>query len=650
MAFGILVLITALSISAVAIYYSVAGLVAIFAAAAIPIIVMGGVLEVGKLVTAVWLHRYWYQAKWWLRTYLALAVVILMFITSMGIFGFLSKAHIEQTSQSAETTSQVSRINTEIARLNSTIENAVRKIKDAENSGQTNNNNVQDQIDREQERIDNAYDRIKPLVEEQNKIIEERTKFYTKQVDTIDAEINKLQGYIDSGDIKKAQQMVGARADGVFGSRTAKKFSEWQDAKKQEKQIILDKIENDSIVKEARAEIKRLRGNVEKEIANSNDIINNLRKEIGTIKIEDNTEFIAGQQEIIKTSNEEIDKLTESKYALEAEYRKLEAEVGPIKYIAEFIYGEKADRDLLEEAVRWVIITIIFVFDPLAVLLLIASQYTFEYNRGGWFPPPPGRREDDEPKKDPEEDPTKDGEDIESEKEPDNDTTPDEPTKAEKSEVENESSSRSTSHVSESDSSIEQGHTLGENEETEDGRNQTTDRSDEKETTTDDDQTEPEEQIVEDKQLSNEGTFYEPAIEKDVVDETITQMKEDQEWWQDQKSMAGVVKVDAEGKVVAEEDGTVEIEDDKPALREYESATGERFKIKADILEEKQQPKIKEKDLENMIKGADEDVLEKVYKEMVNETSAKKTLPKSDDEENLKLEENTSWLPLQRKP
>ena len=68
MAFGILVLITALSISAVAIYYSVAGLVAIFAAAAIPIIVMGGVLEVGKLVTAVWLHRYWYQAKWWLRT------------------------------------------------------------------------------------------------------------------------------------------------------------------------------------------------------------------------------------------------------------------------------------------------------------------------------------------------------------------------------------------------------------------------------------------------------------------------------------------------------------------------------------------------------------------------------------------------------
>jgi hypothetical protein len=97
MLFGILTLISALTISAVAIYYSVAGLVAIFAAAAIPIIIMGTALEVGKLITAVWLHRYWRQAAWWLKTYLSIAVVILMFITSMGIFGFLSKAHIDQT-------------------------------------------------------------------------------------------------------------------------------------------------------------------------------------------------------------------------------------------------------------------------------------------------------------------------------------------------------------------------------------------------------------------------------------------------------------------------------------------------------------------------------------------------------------------------
>ena len=83
----------------------------------------------------------------------------------------------------------------------------------------------------------------------------------------------------------------------------------------------------------------------------------------------------------VRTANTEIETLTDQKFELESEYRKLEAEVGPIKYIAEFVYGEQADRNMLEEAVRWVIITIIFVFDPLAVLLLIASQYTFEWNR-----------------------------------------------------------------------------------------------------------------------------------------------------------------------------------------------------------------------------------------------------------------------------
>ncbi len=103
MIFGILTMLIALCISAVAIYYSVAGLVAIFAAAAVPIIIMGGVLEVGKLVTAVWLHRFWNKAAWWMKFYLSIAVVVLMFITSMGIFGFLSKAHIEQTTASMET-------------------------------------------------------------------------------------------------------------------------------------------------------------------------------------------------------------------------------------------------------------------------------------------------------------------------------------------------------------------------------------------------------------------------------------------------------------------------------------------------------------------------------------------------------------------
>src|SRR5210317_1340265 len=103
-------LLSGLSISAVAVWYSVAGLVAIFAASAVAIIIMGGVLEVGKLVTAVYLHRYWNMTVRWLKTYLSVAVIFLMFITSIGIFGFLSKAHIEQTALSSEATAQVDAI------------------------------------------------------------------------------------------------------------------------------------------------------------------------------------------------------------------------------------------------------------------------------------------------------------------------------------------------------------------------------------------------------------------------------------------------------------------------------------------------------------------------------------------------------------
>ena len=178
MLIGILTFLSAISISAVAIYYSIAGLVAIFAAAAIPIMIMGGVLEVGKLVTAVWLHRYWGQATWWLKTYLSIAVVVLMFITSMGIFGFLSKAHIEQTSAGEESIAKVEQIENEIVRLNAVIDRADDKIEALETSGSGSDANIQSQIDKEQDRIDKAFERIKPAIEQQNKIIEDARGIY----------------------------------------------------------------------------------------------------------------------------------------------------------------------------------------------------------------------------------------------------------------------------------------------------------------------------------------------------------------------------------------------------------------------------------------------------------------------------------------
>jgi len=410
MVLGFLTFFSALTISAVAIYYSVAGLVAIFAAAAIPIIVMGVSLEVGKLVTAVWLHRNWERAAWWLKTYLSIAVLVLMFITSMGIFGFLSKAHIEQTSAGTESIAQVERIENEIKRNEDIIVRAENQIKKLESSGTGSDANIQSQIDKEQERIDNAYKRIQPAIDEQQAIIDSQASLWRSELAKIDAEIETLQGYIDNGETKKAQQMIGASADGIFGKKTADKIGDWQDEKQKERLALIKKIEeatNNPQAKAAAEEIKRLRKTAEDQVKQSNALIDRLRKQLGNTDKADSIDAEIDTQTLrIKNANTEIDTLVEQKYKIEGEYRKLEAEVGPIKYIAEFIYGEQADQTLLEAAVRWVIIIIIFVFDPLAVLLLIASQYTFNWYRedkGGSLPPksdPEGPNKDNDDDRD----------------------------------------------------------------------------------------------------------------------------------------------------------------------------------------------------------------------------------------------------------
>jgi len=561
MILGLLVMITALTISAVAIYYSVSGLVAIFAAAAIPIIIMGSVLEIGKLVTAVWLHWYWQKAKWWLKTYLSLAVLVLMFITSMGIFGFLSKAHIEQTAAAEEGIAQIDRIDEELIRQGAIIERAEERIVEAEASVGKGNTAIQEQIDKEQERIDTAYTRIEPAIEEQNVIIqtqldslEDRVAVYEEEIKSLDSELVRLNNLVEQyrsefanttvasieeqiqpynnqiaqldadlerintqaneyeqriseleidtsaiealktriaaleesivvttnklqsterDKIREGQAVIGVTSDGLFGSNTRRALTTWVEAQQsriaqlqeqetqlrtqaqqtldaerqrltnqvtdlrstqtdnvlQRKQGLLDAIDqirtssieaatvakadiqlkidtvlntdipvnrsarqtaqdaitalrqaDDPRINAARQTIKDLRAGADNQIAASNELIQRLRDTLTVGKDPIVEAVIAEQQEKIITANNTIDNLTQQKYSLQAEYRKLEAEVGPVKYLAEFIYDE-ADKDILEEAVRWVIITIIFVFDPLAVLLLIASQATFEMRR-----------------------------------------------------------------------------------------------------------------------------------------------------------------------------------------------------------------------------------------------------------------------------
>ena len=472
-----LTMLTALTISAVAIYYSVAGLVAIFAAAAIPIMIMGTTLEVAKLVTAVWLHRYWSQAAWWLKYYLALAVLVLMFITSMGIFGYLSKAHIEQTSAGEESVAQVERLITEIGRQEEIIVRAETKINALQTSGTGSDANIQSQIDKEQGRIDLAFERIKPAIAQQNITIESartndstRTKPYEDQLTSITAEIlrletsakeyestistlssdssgvepllaqisgleeeiirvtNQLQSKED-GQVRAGQAIIGVTSDGLFGGNTRTALAKWVQgqrdritqiqgevaqvrkdatstvdkertrlagvvkdirtvqipALKERELTMLAKIDGvrqteSPVIATARDEIQRLRASAESQVANSQTLIQRLRTQLGTDNNADDIQkAIDEQEERVRTASNEIELLNDDRIDLEADYRKLEAEVGPIKYIAEFVYGEAADKNMLEEAVRWVIIIIIFVFDPLAVLLLIASQYTFQW-------------------------------------------------------------------------------------------------------------------------------------------------------------------------------------------------------------------------------------------------------------------------------
>ena len=249
-AIAYITLLSGLAISAVAIYYSVAGLTAIFAAAVVPIIVMGIALEISKLAATVWLKQNWNRAPNFIRGYLLAAIAILMLITSMGIFGFLSKTHSDQSLVSGD---------------------------------------VQSKISIYDEKIRTAKDNI-----EANR----------KALKQMDEAVDQVMGR--SSDEKGADKAVAIRRG-------------------QQKE----------------------RARLQSEIASEQKLINQLNEEAAPIR---------------------------------AEVRKVEAEVGPIKYIASFVYGE-TNETILEKAVTWVIIIIVVVFDPLAVILLLASQYSFMWFR-----------------------------------------------------------------------------------------------------------------------------------------------------------------------------------------------------------------------------------------------------------------------------
>lgn len=235
----------ALSLSAVAAYYAIAGLVAIFAAAAIPIAIMGSLLEASKLVVASWLYRSWKEIPRLFKIYFFTALIVLMLLTSMGIFGFLSKAHLDQAVPTGDV----------VSKLN--------------------------------------------LIDEKIKIEKENINAARKAISQLDMQVDQT--------LNRTTEASGA---------------------------------------ERAIQIRRSQG---RERAN-------LINEIGT-------------------SQAKIAKLNEERAPIASEVRKVEAEVGPIKYIAALLYADNPDADVLEKAVRVVILLIVFVFDPLAVLLLVAANW-----------------------------------------------------------------------------------------------------------------------------------------------------------------------------------------------------------------------------------------------------------------------------------
>jgi hypothetical protein len=250
LSFSNLTLLVALSLSSVAAYYSIIGLTAIFAGAVIPVIIMGSILEVGKITTTVWLRKYWGRAGWLLKVYLVPAVIALALLTSMGIFGFLSKAHMEQGITTGDSQAKLSLYDEKIKTQRDNVELARKALTQMDN-----------QVDQRLSRGDSE---------------------------------------------NSAERAVQIRRQQA-GERTK------------------------------------------------------LQKDIGD-------------------AQKEIAKLNEERAPIAAENRKIEAEVGPIKYIAALIYGDNADQNMLESAVRWVIILLVIVFDPLAIALVLAANASREWD------------------------------------------------------------------------------------------------------------------------------------------------------------------------------------------------------------------------------------------------------------------------------
>lgn len=383
--FGIWTIAIALTVSAVAAYYSIIGLTAIFAAAVIPVVIMGVTLEIAKVTTAIWLHSFWNESPFLTKAYLTCAVVALMLITSMGIFGFLSKAHIEQASSSQGMAAQIERVDQEISQQRQSIERANIAISSFGHRVSTADTDIQSRIALQERLIADITSRLERDINTQNQMISQSNTVLAplnSELERIREQRQALSDAQQANDVPRIQAIVGAKVDGELGANTRRLMNEFTARLDAQQSEIINKLEslqsadNPNTIA-AQAEVTRLQQAANAEIAKAQDAINSFRNQLISITTTDNTADISLQEANINTANAKIDELLSRKFDLEGELRKLEVEVGPVKYIAEFVYGE-ANTEVLEAAVRWVIIIIVFVFDPLAIVLVLAGLRILE--------------------------------------------------------------------------------------------------------------------------------------------------------------------------------------------------------------------------------------------------------------------------------
>ena len=343
---AILTLLSALSISGVAIFYSVIGLATIFPGAFWPVVIMGSVLEVGKLVTASWLYRNWRQTRFLLKTYLTIAVVVLSLITSMGIFGFLSKAHLEQNLAENTVNQRIDIINSKIVSEETYIKRQLKIIERAEKTLSKTGTSNKEALDLEQQSLKDVQDKFKTLLAVETntvKDLNDRLKVLDKDVsDVLTSNKSFFNEEKAAADLKASQK------------------EERADINKN--------------ISDAQARIKILKDDYAVDTAVIQKRIDKLREGNIDDKSEVNAQIEVAEANILKAQND-IDDLIIDREPLEAKMIKLEAEVGPVKYIASLVVDWGITKDVdTSEAVRWVILIIICVFDPLAVLLLVAAN------------------------------------------------------------------------------------------------------------------------------------------------------------------------------------------------------------------------------------------------------------------------------------